>query len=162
MYFAKTSDTPGIYKLSSTASASLGKALAGFRNNLLFESGFNDPDKIEIHDGSKAYFLTKGGQDWWSGDGKKMDASSVESLIDKLRDLQASKFLESRFNTPSIDVTVSSNDGKRREKVLISKYKDSYIAKRENEPVLYELDSKLIEALQNSAKDLKPAAISKK
>src|SRR5207302_8208357 len=95
---------------------------------------------LEIHDGSKAYFLTKGGQDWWSGDGKKMDASSVESLIDKLRDLQASKFLESRFNTPSIDVTVSSNDGKRREKVLISKYKDSYIAKREDEPVLYDLD----------------------
>jgi len=91
-----------------------------------------------------------------------MDASSVESLIDKLRDLQAGKFLESGFNTPAIDVTVSSNDGKRREKVLISKYKDSYIAKRENEPVLYELDSKLIEALQNSAKDLKAAAISKK
>src|SRR5437667_112445 len=92
----------------------------------------------------------------------KMEASSVESLIDKLRDLQASKFLESGFNTPAIDVIVSSNDGKRIEKVLISKYKDSYIAKRENEPVLYELGSKLIEALQNSAKDLKPAAISKK
>jgi len=161
-YYAKSSVVDGVYKASNDVGQGLNKKLDDFRNKKLFDFGFSDPEKIEMHDSSKAYFLTKGGQDWWSGDGKKMDASSVESLIDKLRDLQASKFLESGFNTPAIDVTVSSNDGKRREKVLISKYKDSYIAKRENEPALYELDSKLMEALQNSAKDLKPAAISKK
>ncbi len=161
-YYAKSSVVDGVYKVPNDVGQGLNKKLDDFRNKKLFDFGFSDPDKIEMHDGSKAYFLTKGGQDWWSGDGKKMDASSVESLIDKLRDLQASKFLESGFNTPAIDVIVSSNDGKRIEKVLISKYKDSYIAKRENEPVLYELGSKLIEALQNSAKDLKPAAISKK
>src|SRR6266566_1540519 len=161
-YYAKSSVVDGVYKASNDVGQGFYKKLDDFRNKKLFDFGFNDSGKIEMHDGSKAYFLTKGGQDWWSGDGKKIDASSVESLIDKLRDLQASKFLESGFNTPAIDVTVSSNDGKRREKVLISKYKDSYIAKRENEPALYELDSKLIEALQNSAKDLKPAAISKK
>src|SRR6266700_3351535 len=161
-YYAKSSVVDGVYKASNDVGQGFYKKLDDFRNKKLFDFGFNDPGKIEMHDGSKAYFLTKGGQDWWSGDGKKIDASSVESLIDKLRDLQASKFLESGFNTPAIDVTVSSNDGKRREKVLISKYKDSYIAKRENEPALYELASKLIEALQNSAKDLKAAAISKK
>jgi len=161
-YYAKSSVVDGVYKVSNDVGQGLNKKLDDFRNKKLFDFGFSDPDKIEMRDGSKAYFLTKGGQDWWSGDSKKMDASTVESLIDKIRDLQASKFLESGFNTPTIDVTVSSNDGKRREKVLISKYKDSYIAKRENEPVLYELDSKLVDALQNSAKDLKPAAISKK
>src|SRR2546430_7869789 len=161
-YYAKSSVVDGVHKVPNDVGQGLNKKLDDFRNKKLFDFGFSDPEKIEMHDSSKAYFLTKGGQDWWSGDGKKMDASSVESLIDKLRDLQASKFLESGFNTPAIDVTVSSNDGKRREKVLISKYKDSYIAKRENEPALYELDSKLMGALQNSAKDLKPAAISKK
>src|SRR5439155_1138356 len=150
-YYAKSSVVDGVHKVPNDVGQGLNKKLDDFRNKKLFDFGFSDPEKIEMHDSSKAYFLTKGGQDWWSGDGKKMDASSVESLIDKLRDLQASKFLESGFNTPSIDVTVSSNDGKRREKVLISKYKDSYIAKRENEPVLYELDSKLMETLQNSA-----------
>src|SRR5437588_767518 len=161
-YYAKSSVVDGVYKASNDVGQGFYKKLDEFRNRKLFDFGFSDPDKIEIHDGSKAYFLTKGGRDWWSGDGKKMDATSVESLSDKIRDLQATKFLESGFNTPSIDVTISSNDRKRREKALIAKYKDSYIAKRENEPVLYELDSKLMEALQNSAKDLKPAAISKK
>src|SRR5256714_599071 len=161
-YYAKSSVVDGVHKVPNDVGQGLNKKLDDFRNKKLFDFGFSDPEKIEMHDSSKAYFLTKGGQDWWSGDGKKMDASSVESLIDKLRDLQASKFLESGFNTPAIDVTVSSNDGKRREKVFISKYKYSYIAKRQNEPALYELDSKLIEALQNSAKDLKAAAISKK
>jgi hypothetical protein len=80
-----------------------------------------------------------------------MDASSVQMLIDKVRDLSASKFVDSGFTTPVIDLTVSSNDGKRTEKVLISKSGDNYIAKRENEPSLYQLASKPVEELQKSA-----------
>src|SRR5256886_16913445 len=123
-YYAKSSVVDGVHKVPNDVGQGLNKNLDDFRNKKLFDFGFNDPDKIEIHDGSKAYFLTKGGQDWWSGDGKKMDATSVESLIDKIRDLQATKFLESGFNTPSIDVTISSNDLKRREQALIAKYMD--------------------------------------
>ena len=89
-----------------------------------------------MHDGTKAYFLTKGGQDWWS-DGKKMDAIGVQSLVDKVRELSASKFADSGFSTPVVDLTVTSNDRQAREKVLISKSGDHYLAKRENEPALY-------------------------
>jgi len=86
-----------------------------------------------------------------------MDDSSVQSLVDKVRDLASSKFVDSGFTTALIDLTITSNDGKRTEKVLISKSGDNYIAKRENEPSLYQLDSKPIEELQKSAADVKPA-----
>jgi hypothetical protein len=155
-YYAKSTAVPGVYKVANDLGAGLDKSLDDFRNKKLFDFGFDEPNKLEMHDGSKAYFLTKGGADWWSN-GKKMDDSSVQSLIDKVRDLSASKFVDSGFTTPIIDLTVSSNDGKRTEKVLISKSGDNYIAKRENEPSLYQLDGKPVEELQKSAADVKSA-----
>jgi len=155
-YYAKSSAVAGIYKVANDVGQALDKKLDDFRNKKLFDFGFDEPNKVEMHDGSKAYFLTKGGPDWWSN-GKKMDNSSVQALIDKVRDLSASKFVDSGFTTPLIDLTVTSNDGKRTEKVLISKSGDNFIAKRENEPSLYQLDSKPVEELQKSAADVKLA-----
>jgi Domain of unknown function (DUF4340) len=155
-YYAKSSAVPGIFKVANDLGTGLDKTLDDFRNKKLFDFGFDEPNKVELHDGAKAYFLTKGGADWWSN-GKKMDDTSVQSLIDKVRDLSASKFVDAGFTTPIIDLTVSSNDGKRTEKVLISKSGDNYIAKRENEPSLYQLDSKPVEELQKSAANVKPA-----
>jgi hypothetical protein len=43
------------------------------------------------------------------------------------------------------------------EKVLISKNGDRYIAKRDDEPALYELDATAVTGLQKAAADLKPA-----
>jgi hypothetical protein len=154
-YYAKSSVVEGLYKVTSAVGQGVDKKLDDFRNKKLFDFGFNDPNKVEIHDGSKAYFLTKGGQDWWGPDGKKLDANSADSLISKLRDLQASKFVDSGFTTPAIDVTVISNDNKRTEKVLMSKTGNTYVAKRENEPSLYELESSAVEELQKSADEIK-------
>jgi hypothetical protein len=156
-YYAKSTAVPGIYKVPSEVGQGLDKNVDDFRNKKLFDFGFDEPSKVEIHDGAKSYFLTKGGQDWWSADSKKLDAMSAQSLIDKIRELSASKFVDSGFTTPVIEVTVNSNEGKRVEKVAISKSGDTYIAKRENEPALYQLDSATVTDLQKLANDVKPA-----
>ncbi|MGA8151199.1 MAG: DUF4340 domain-containing protein [Terriglobales bacterium] len=157
-YYAQSTAVPGIYKVASSVGTGLDKDPEDFRNKKLFDFGFDDPDKIEVHDGAKAYFLTRSGEDWWNGSSKKMDASGVQSLIDKLRDLSATKFVDSGFSTPALELTVISNDGKRMDKVLISKSGESYVAKRENEPALYQLDAKAVSDLQKSASDMKPVA----
>ena len=156
-YYAKSSAVEGVYKVPDELAQVLNKSLDDFRNKKLFDLGFSDPNKIEMHDGPKAYILTRSGDDWWS-DGKKMDASGLLPFVENIRDLSASKFVESGFTTPILDLTVTSNDGKRVEKVLISKDGDSYIARRENETSLYELDPKTVTGLQTSAAELKPAA----
>jgi hypothetical protein len=156
-YYAKSSTVAGVYKVASDLGQGLDKSVDDFRNKKLFDFGFEEPNKVEMHDGAKSYFLTKGGQDWWS-DGKKMDVISVQSFVDKVRDLSASKFVDSGFATPLLDVTVTSNDNKRVEKVLISKIGEKYVAKRESEPALYGLDSTPVTDLQKSAADVKPAA----
>jgi hypothetical protein len=154
-YYAKSTAVEGAYKVANDLGTGLDKGLDDFRNKKLFDFGFSEPSKIEMHDKLKAYAFTKSGEDW-SSSGKKMDPTSVQSFIDKLRDLSASGFVDSGFTTPTIDVTVTSNDGKRVEKVLISNNAGKYVAKRDNEPSLYELDSKTVTDLATSANDVKP------
>lgn len=160
-YFAKSSVVAGVYKVYSALGTSLNKGLDDFRNKKLFDFGYVDPDKIKIHDGAKSLFLSHSGSDWWSN-GTKMDDNSVSSLLSSLRDLSASKFPDSGFTTPMIELTVTSNDGKRVEKVFISKNGDRYVAKRESEPALYELEASSVTGLQKSVADVKASAALKK
>lgn len=155
-YYAKSSAVAGIYKVLSSVGTSLDRNVDDFRNKKLFDFGFSEPDKIEIHDGARSYSLSQSGSDWWSN-GAKMDESSVSSLVSAIRELTASKFPDSGFTTPVMDLTVTSDSGKRIEKVFMSKNADRYVAKRENEPTLYELAASTVTDLQNSAAAVKPA-----
>jgi hypothetical protein len=155
-YYAKSTIVEGAYKVVSDLAAGLEKGLDDFRNKKLFDFSYNDPNKVELHSRSKASFLARKDADWWCN-GKKMDASSVHELISKLRDLTATKFPESGFAGPEIEATVTSDDGKRTEKVLISKSGNGYMAKREHEPALYQLESSAVDSLQQAADGIKPA-----
>ena len=53
--------------------------------------------------------------------------------------------------------TVTSNSGKRVEKVTINKQGNQYFAQREGEPSIYEVDSKAVEDLQKAASEVKEA-----
>lgn len=155
-YYAKSSVVDGAYKVDSDLGHALDKSIDDFRNKKLFDFIFNQPNKIELHDGSKSYVLTRSGQDWFS-EGKKMDFAKMETLISKLRDLTATKFPNSGFTTAQITAAVTSQDGKLVEKVSIAKSGDGYIAKRENEPSLYQLDASTVDGLQKAI-DTLPSA----
>jgi hypothetical protein len=156
-YYAKSSVVPGVYKVTEELAMGVDKSLDDFRNKKLFDFGFNDPSKIEMHANGKFFGFTKGGDDWFSN-GKKMDQTSLQSFLDKLRDLSASKFIDTgSLGAPAIDITVVSNSGKQTEKLLIAKQGTDYIAQRENEPALYGLDAKTVDELTQAASDVKPA-----
>lgn len=156
-YYAKSSAVDGIYKITSDLGQALDKVVDDFRNKKLFDFGLGEPNKVELLIGSKACFLTRSGEDWWQ-DGKKMDIGTVQSLISKLRDFTADKFLDSGFAHPTIDVTVASDNGKRVEKVLMAKSNDGYVAKRENDPTLYRLNASSVDGLEELAGQIKPSA----
>ena len=156
-YYAKSTAVEGIYKVGNDLGTALDKTVDDFRNKKLFDLGFNDPDKVELHVGAKAYFLTKGGADWFSADGKKVDAISAETFVGKVRDLAASKFLDSGSGAAELELTAISNSGKTVEKISISKDSDHFVAKRDGEPALYRLDPVMVTGLEKAAEDLKPA-----
>jgi hypothetical protein len=152
-YFAKSSAVEGMYKIATDAGDAMDKGLDDFRNKKLFDFGFSDPGKVDV----KGASYTKSGDKWMSGS-KTMDNSTVQTLIDKLRDLAATKFAMAGGGEPVLDATVTSNNGKRVEKVTIRKLGAQYLAQRENEPSIYELDGKSVEDLQKAIADVKEAA----
>ena len=160
-YYAKSSVVEGIYKVPADLGDGLDKGLDDFRNKKLFDFGWNDPTKVDLHNGLVSATYQKSGDKWMSG-AKQMDSVTIQTLLDKLRDLSSVKFLETDGGSPVFDATVTSNDGKRVEKLTITKLGDKYFAKRENEPAVYELESKAVEELQKAASDVKEAQPPKK
>src|ERR1700733_9882688 len=161
-YYAKSSVVAGVFKGTPELGMGVDKSLDDFRNKKLFDFGFNDPNKNKMHFDEKSHAFQKGGEDWFSN-GKKMDSTSVQSFVDKLRDLSASKFVDTgSVGAPTIDVTVVSNNGKLTEKLLIAKQGADYVAQRENEPAVYALDGKTVDDLSHAASDVKPALPAKK
>jgi hypothetical protein len=151
----------GAFKVTKELGEAIDKNLDDFREKRLFDFAESNPEKIEMHTGPRVYFLTRNGEDWWS-DGKKMDALSIDAVIRAIRQLSATKFVNSGSTSTAANLVVTSNGGKRVEKVAISKAGASYIAKRENEPLLYELEAKVFDDLQKAADELKPAEPPKK
>jgi hypothetical protein len=152
-YYAKSTAVAGIYKISADVGKNFDKSLNDFRNKKLFEFGFSDPSKIEL----KGATYVKSGDKWMSG-AKTMDNTSVQNLIDKLRDLSATTFDEKGGGDQVFEATVTSNMGKRVERVTISKQGTEYFAKRGDEPGIYGVDAKSVEDLQKAAGDIKEAA----
>jgi len=152
--FARASTVEGVFSVASELADRLDKALADFRNKKLFDFGFSDPGKVEIRDGTKQTAYQKLPDKWMSGP-TQVDATTVNNLIDKLRELAATRFVERAFPAPFFEATVTSDNGKRVEKVLIAREATSFFARRENEPVVYELDGKAVEELQKAASDVR-------
>lgn len=157
LYYAKSSQVDGAYKVDASLADSLDKKADDFRNRKLFDFGYSDPNKLDVHSGARTWSLMRGGGDWWDN-GKKMDADAVQTLISSLRDLSAEKFVDSGFTTPDVEATVTSDSGKRVERVLISKSGSSYIAKRDGDPTFYLLATQSGDELQKAIGDIKPAS----
>lgn len=155
-YFAKSSVVDGVYKIPADLGKSLAKSVDDFRNKKIFDFGFSDPSKIAMEGPSGSKTLVRSGTDW-KLNGQTMDAGTVQSFIDKLRDLSATKFVAGPFSTPAVTITVVSNEGKRTEKVELAKVSDGYLARRENETALYSLDTKAVDDILDASKGIKPA-----
>src|SRR5579883_183850 len=155
-YLAKSSVVEGVHKVTKDLGEGVDKALDDFRNKKLFDFGFADPTRVEVKDGAKTVVFEKSGDKWMSG-GKPMDSTSIQALIDKLRDLAATKFVDSGFTAPALELTVVSNERKRTEKVQIAA---NGIARREGDASFYQLDPNVLNEVRSASGDVKEAQAS--
>jgi hypothetical protein len=152
--YARSSAVAGAHKVSSDLGDALDKSPTDFRDKKLFDFGFSDATKVELRDGQKQSAFQKSGEKWMAG-AKQMDPASVNALVDRLRELAAIKFVDSGFTTPVFEAAVTSNDGKRVERVLISRQGARCFAQRAGEPSVYELDAKAVEDIQKALAGVK-------
>jgi hypothetical protein len=162
-YYAKSSALEGVYKVGKDLGDGLDKPVDDFRNKKIFDFGFNDPTRIEVTDGAKTSVYDKGGETWMSS-GKKIDATSMQAFIDRLRDLSASKFADTGFTTPVVTLTVVSNQGKHREKVEIAPAASggNFLARHDGDASFYELEASVVKELRQAVGDVREAQPEKK
>jgi len=85
-YYAKSSVVEGVHKVAKDLGTGVDKGLDDFRNKKVFDFGFSDPTRIDFKDGARTASYQKSG-DKWTSNGKNMESSTVQALVDKLRDL---------------------------------------------------------------------------
>jgi hypothetical protein len=150
-YFAKSTAVEGIYKVAADVGASIDKSADDFRSKKLFDFGFTDPSKIDL--AGKAY--EKNGDKWFSG-AAQFDSGSIQNVIDKLRDLAATKFPDKISGTPDLALAVTWGEKGKLEKVTINKAAADYIAVRDGDATAYGLDAKTVDELRKAISDIKP------
>ena len=160
-YYAKSSVVPGIYKISADVGKQMEKPLDDYRNRKIFDFGFTDPNKLELKQGTSDKTYVRSGETWKLNN-QVMDSSGVQTLIDKLRDLSATKFVDTGFTNPVLEITIVSNDGKRTEQVAFAKVADGYIAKRGTESAMYVVDAKAVDGILGASGAIKPSATASK
>jgi len=153
-YYAKSTVTEGTYKIQNEVGDALDKSVDDFRQHKVFDFGFSDPTKIEVN--SRTF--TKSGDKWMEGS-KVMDNNSIQTVIDRLRELSAKNLSDKPVvGSQLYDFTVTSNDGKRVEKVIIRQQDKKLLAQRQNEPTIYELADSTASDLQRDIGGIKEKA----
>jgi hypothetical protein len=152
--FAMRAGDPRLFTVSSYVKSTLDKTPFDFANKKLFEFGFDFPQKVDMRLGGKAYNITFDGEEWKLGD-TRMDATSLQSVVARIRDLEAIRFVAEGFGQPVVEFTVTASDGKRIEHVALSKSGNEYIGRREGRPALYVVSDSLIADLQKYVNEMK-------
>jgi Domain of unknown function (DUF4340) len=152
--FAMVESDPRLFTISSSVKTTLDKPAPDFADKKLFAFGFDFPQKVAMSIGGKSYTIAFNGNDWKVGD-TKMDATSVQSVTARIRDLEGTRFAATGFGKPVVDITVTAADGKRLEHVELSKSGKEYIGRHDGRPALYVVADTSIADLQKYVNDMK-------
>ena len=150
-YYAKSSAVDGnIYKIAADIGDGLNKGADDYRTKKVFDFGFNDPSKLEIN--GQTYDKAA---DKWTASGVQFDPGTLQNVIDKLRDLAATKFSEKMGGTKTLTIGITAGDNHRHEQVTINKGGEQYDAQRTDDPTVYILDAKSVDDLQKAVSEIK-------
>jgi hypothetical protein len=151
--YVKSSLVEGYWKTSADLAEAVEHGINDFRNRKLFDFGFSDPTQLQI----QGVTYTKNGDKWMSG-GKVMNNTSIQVVIDKMRDLMAGYFAEStKPGEKYLELSVTSDSGQRVEKVTIFRKDADYWAQREGDNSIYILDIRPTVDLHKAVEEIREA-----
>lgn len=156
-YYAHSSALSGAFKVTPALGTGVNKVLEDFQNKKLFDFAFDDPSKIHFKSKDEDKTFEKNGTDWLSN-GRTVDSVGVQSLIDKLRDLAASRMDDVSMTSSDIEITVVSKEGKRTETINLKASGTDYLARRGNETGIYHIDGSTVTSLIQAVTGVQEAA----
>lgn len=155
-YYARSSAVAGAFKVTPVLGTGVNKALDDFQNKKLFDFGFDDPGQVHFKSTETDKTFEKSGTDWLSS-GRTMDSVGVQNLIDKLRELAASRVDDASMTTSEIEITVVSKEGKRKEMITLNPSGTSYVARRGAEAGIYHIEASAVDNLKQAVAGVQEA-----
>ena len=89
------------------------------------------------------------------------DPSSIQTVIDKLRDLSAFKFADKTAGTQTDTISVTYGDKHKNEKVTINQSGNEFYAQRDGDPSIYVIGADPMNELQKAIGAIKPVQAAK-
>lgn len=151
-FYARSNAAEGTAKVTADVAAVVEKGFEQYKSRRIFEFGFSEPSKIEVKRAGSIKAYGKNAEQWYLN-GKKMRPETVQSLIDKLRQLTAVRFAAPSAPVPTIEITVVTNDGKTVETVKFA----GALAAKGNEPFRYDLGPDAVPELEKILDGIVPA-----
>lgn len=152
VFYARSNAAEGTAKVTADVAAVVEKGFEQYKSRRIFEFGFSEPSKIEVKRARSVKAYGKNAEQWYLN-GKKMRPETVQSLIDKLRQLTAVRFAAPSSPVPSIEITVVTNDGKTVETVKFA----GALAAKGTEPFRYDLGPDAVPELEKILDAIVPA-----
>ena len=151
--YVKAVAKPDVYTVQKAAADDLAKVAGDYRRKDLFDMRAFTATRIEVASGGKTSVFervksgTDGAADTWKRTAPSavdMDKEKFPAFVATLADIRALNFVDAKtktgLDTPAATITVSFDDGKRQEKVLLSKVGDSAYASRPDDPGMAAID----------------------
>ena len=138
---ARDASRPMIFTLAPTVTMDVFKTLTDLRRGDLFDSRSFTAKHIEFRRGDEVIALdkTKGKDEkeiWKKGDGKDVDATKADDLLNRILSLRATSFdtaAPSALKSPQLTVTVRYDEDKT-ETVSFARQAEDVVAARSDEP----------------------------
>lgn len=150
--YARSTGAEGVHSTTTELADGLTKEFYLYRNKKLFDFGWSDPTKVEA--GDKVYERQDAK---WLSAGKEMESVTVNGLVDYFRDLTAHMIddFAKPSGDPALKLAVTSDEGKRVERVNLYFREKDFVAFREGEPEGYVLTKEIYEGLQKELEKVK-------
>ncbi len=160
--YARSSDQPLIFTVSSDLATQLTKPLPDLRNKDVFDMDTWTASHIEATTPEARVVLDKDGGQWKGADPKKApEQSAVSDLLEKLKAIRATSFppagpaAKYGLDKPVLRAHLVWGEKKQKETVEIGQVGDKAYARRQAEPAVYEVSNETLKAAREALNKLK-------
>lgn len=153
--YAKSNNLDGAYPVPADFESYLRKPISEYRDLRVFRFGFQDVFRITYEGQGKTFTIEKPNEGWRK-DGKNVDPALANTLLDELRGLNATAYLEgSAPGERSHAIRVQTSDG-REEAVQFLKSGDDLFAVRAEEKGYYKIPASFLKGIDSAAGGIAP------
>jgi hypothetical protein len=162
--YVRTSTSKQVSKVNRSLLSSFQKSLFELRNKNLVTLKKSDLKEVEIHNSHGQTIVNRNSNDKWilGREGSPVDTAEWGKTLNTLVDLRATNVVSEkadlaayRLDKPSVKTWLSEGPEKPKLGIFFAQVQEKVFAKRDDKPLIYEVDKNALKELSKSASVLR-------